>query len=390
MNIGQLINSLSPKAGGLYEAVRRLSQSMSASDCAVTAFGVDDAAEAAQVRAGWEPVPAQICPRLGPGALGYSADLSGRLLEARLDLLHAHGLWQYSSAASLSWHRRTRKPCIIHPHGMLDPWAVRNSRWKKRLAGLAYERAHLESAACLRALCESEARSIRQFGLSNPICVIPNGMDLPEQGVTRPAPWPEEFTGRKVLLYLGRLHPKKNLGPLLEAWSVARCQQPGGKDWVLALAGWDQGGYEEQLRRQSNVLQIEDSVRFLGPLFGEKKLAAYQNCQAFILPSLSEGLPMVVLEAWAFARPVLMTEECNLPEGFAAEAAWRIGTEAGSITGGLTRLFQSSDTDLENIGRRGRALVERKFTWTHISAEMRRVSDWCLGGGPRPDSVRLD
>jgi len=98
------------------------------------------------------------------------------------------------------------------------------------------------------------------------------------------------------------------------------------ENWVLAIAGWDQVGYEGELKNMTSDYGLMSGVRFLGPLFGQEKDATYHACDAFILPSLSEGLPMTVLEAWAYAKPVLMTPECNLPEGFAAGAAVQIGT----------------------------------------------------------------
>src|SRR5476651_1830242 len=121
-----------------------------------------------------------------------------------------HGLWMYPTMVALAWHQRTRRPFIINPHGMLDSWAINNSYWKKRIAGFFHENAGLRKAACLRALCPSEASSIRAYGLRNPICVIPNGMDLPGESVASPPPWEGRVAvGRKILLYLGRIHPKK-------------------------------------------------------------------------------------------------------------------------------------------------------------------------------------
>src|SRR5260221_10201895 len=119
-----------------------------------------------------------------------------------------HGLWMYPTGVALAWHRRTGRPFVVNPHGMLDPWAVNNSCWKKRFVSFFRENSSLRHAACLRALCESEAGSIRAYGLRNPICVIPNGIDLPGGSVTLPLPGEGRGgAGRNVLLYLGRIHP---------------------------------------------------------------------------------------------------------------------------------------------------------------------------------------
>jgi poly(glycerol-phosphate) alpha-glucosyltransferase len=272
---------------------------------------------------------------------------------------------------------------------MLDPWAVKNSAWKKCLALMLYERAHLENAACLRALCEAEAKAIRAFGLKNPICIVPNGIDVPEAKGQKSVVSGLESDGRMVLLYLGRIHPKKGLVNLIRAWKQTLSSQHSTNKWLLAVAGWDQGGHEKELRKLSAECGIQDSVVFLGPQFGNNKAACYRNCDAFILPSFSEGLPMVVLEAWAYGKPVLMTPECNLPEGYTAKAAIRIETNVESISQGLQELSRSSHSALCSIGDNGKALVAGRFTWPKIAVEMKSVYEWALGGGPKPDCVIL-
>lgn len=140
--------------------------------------------------------------------------MRGRLESGRLSLLHIHGLWMYPSVACMQWSRGKR-PYLVSPHGMLDGWALRNSAWKKILAARLYENRHLRGAACLNALNESEAASIRAYGLRNPVCIVPNGVDLPDQRPTLGG-------GEKVCLFLGRLHPKKGLPALLSAWAKIR------------------------------------------------------------------------------------------------------------------------------------------------------------------------
>jgi glycosyltransferase involved in cell wall biosynthesis len=389
MKIGCVIDSVSRNAGGLFESVRGLTKSLQNANGVVTVFGLVDEYTRADMK-NWEPLRVQTCESR---RWGYSPDLLPALQAASLDVLLAHGLWKYTSVASRSWARRTGRPYIIHPHGMLEPWAVKNSRWKKKTAGLLFENSHLRGASCLRALCESEAQSMRAYGLRNPICVIPNGIDLPDLKREGSAPWEGETTNKKVLLYLGRLHPKKNLLSLIDAWGAIQKSEVSNQkssEWLLAIAGWDQDGYEQQLKNLTSDLGLLNSVVFLGPLFGERKAAAYQHADAFVLPSLSEGLPMVVLEAWAFAKPVLMTPECNLPDGFRSEAALPLQTDVASISKGLQTLFGMSNAELKAMGGRGRALVGKSFNWPAIGEQMKAVCEWLVDGAPPPPCVRFN
>ena len=99
---------------------------------------------------------------------------------------------------------------------------------------------------------------------------------------------------------------------------------------------------------------------------------------------------MSVLEAWAYGLPVVMTPECNLPEGFTADAAIQVGTGTESIADGLNALFSMSVSDLEVMGNKGRNLVKDRFTWKAVAAQMREVYDWMLGGGTTPSSVVMN
>jgi glycosyltransferase involved in cell wall biosynthesis len=381
MKVGFLVSSISRDAGGLFQSVRGLAKAVASTNATVLVFGISDEQSALDSEE-WRPLSVQTFrPQLR--AWGYSNQLVPAMLGADLDVLSVHGLWKYCSVASRRWHQRTDRPYVVHPEGMLEPWALRNTRWKKRIAALLYENQHLRGAACLRALSEAEALSFRAQGLSNPICLIPNGVDLPDLSESNAG---SGSHNRKTLLYLGRLHWKKNVANLIHAWNHTFNSQACKSDtWMLAIAGWDQSGYETELKRIAAV----PSIVFLGPQFGSDKSKCYRTCDAFILPSLSEGLPMTVLEAWAYAKPVLMTPECNLPEGFPADAALRIGPSPQEIADGLRRIIEMSDNDRRAMGARGRDLVATKFSWPRVGEQMRSVYEWVLGGGAVPENVGL-
>ena len=394
MKTASVLTSVSRKSGGLFESVRRLHQSLAdIPGWKVRVLGLRDEFTTLDVPR-WKPLPVETYDIVGWRQFGYSPGLRRRLEFLEEDILHTHGIWEYPSVAVGRWHRRFHRPYVVSPHGMLDPWALRNSAWKKRLAWSAYEREHLVQARCLRALCLSEAESIRAIGLRNPICIIPNGIDLPDPAEERETssshPLHEIARERKILLYLGRLHPKKGLLALLAAWKAVITGQPTLRyTWKLCIAGWDQGGYEAKLKQFCTEQGLLNSVEFLGPQFEAEKLTCYRLCDAFILPSLSEGLPMVILEAWANAKAVVMTPECNLPEGFTTGAAIRIETGVDSIAEGLRQLTALPDAQRVAIGRNGLNLVQERFAWPALSRSLADVYEWIIGAGMRP-SVMVD
>ena len=198
---------------------------------------------------------------------------------------------------------------------------------------------------------------------------------------------------RKVLLFLGRIHPNKGLVNLLNGWKQIQQgpegRRPASGQWMLAIAGWDQGGHEKELKTQAANLGLGESVAFLGPKFGEEKDAWLRRCDAFVLPSFSEGLPMAVLEAWSYAKPVLMTPQCNLPVGFSAGAAIQVETSADSIRAGIHTAMEMGDTGRESMGQRGRALVTKDFSWPQVAEQVKKVYDWVLGSGEVPECVEL-
>jgi poly(glycerol-phosphate) alpha-glucosyltransferase len=339
----------------------------------------------------WRPVTVHTAPVVGPDRLCYTPGMRKMVEEFAPDLIHSAAVWTWQAAMVNRFHARRKTPFVVSTRGCLDEWALRQSVWKKKIALRLFQQSHFVQAACIHALNESELMSIRRFGLKNPVCVIPNGIQIPNDN-SQSAVCSPRYEGRKTLLYLGRIHPKKGLVNLLHAWAVTRKAEGGNprvRDWVLVIAGWDEGGHEKELQALTQQAGIQDSVLFVGPKFSEEKAILYRSCDAFILPSFSEGLPMAVLEAWSYGKPVWMTPQCNLPEGFAAGAAIQIEPEARSIEAGLRELFQASDLELQAMGAKGRALVGQRFAWPTIARQMMSVYAWVLGGGVAPSWVQF-
>ena len=407
MNCTHLTQAVSTSGGGISEVVRALTMAQVQAGDSPRVLSIEDDGEAIGPWPAGSPDFLSACHFPGMIVL---PDMDERLDQINPQVLHTHGIWTYLSIGVPRWARKHNCPYIVSPHGMLDSWALENSRLKKKVAAALYERRHLKRAACLHALCASEADSIRKFGLKNPIATIPNGIEIPE-GRDLSSRYSAE---KKIMLFLGRLHPKKGLENALRAWAAAsKSSSAGGdqKNWQFVIAGWDQGDHEVKLKQLCEELGLSFaevpakqflsldagsgqlsgfSVVFVGPLFGEPKAQLLERANVFILPSFSEGLPMSILEAWAYELPVVMTDYCNLPEGFDSGAAIHIDTEVDGMSAGMIKMIDCSEAELKGMGANGLNLVKEKFTWPTIAAQMGELYQWVRGKASRPSFVQED
>jgi poly(glycerol-phosphate) alpha-glucosyltransferase len=374
--------SLSRSFGGVFEAVRQLvaAQAVLQPGWSFRVIGADDENRTADA-ASWQGCETYAYQVRGLRSIGWSCGIRRQYEQFQPDVVHVHGLWMYYGMINGRICRRSGTPYVVSPHGMLDPWALSNSAWKKKLVRSLTEDRHLARATCLHALCNEEAAGIRALGFRNPICVIPNGVQLPLQGPQLPAPWSSEFAkDSRIMLYLGRLHPKKGLENLLKSWKELFLQKTlHSSPWKLVVAGWGDPGYDHLLREMASHYDLNQRVLFVGPLFGDAKTAAYQNAEAFVLPSFSEGLPMAVLEAWSHRLPVLMTPQCNLTVGFSRQAAIEIGTSVEAVLGPAQEFLVLPASEQKMIGENGYRLVCDQFTWTQVSSNLAHVYRWMRG-----------
>ena len=476
MKVAQLAFSLSNRAGGIFEILLGQSHALRNLGVGVQVLGLEDDLWSKD-RERWGEVPASVFSVQGPRFFGYSPGFSSALEKANPDLCHLHSLWMYPGVAMERWSRKNGRPYMVTPNGMLEPWALRNSGWKKRLAGLFYEKSILRGAACLQANTLKEADDFRAYGLKNRIEIVPNGVEFPERSF-KFSDLSFQNRGKKRLVFLGRIHPKKGLVGALRAWAELRNSPSAIRDsaeWQFVIAGWDQVGHEGELRalcadlglktavgttKDTNIHEniqprialiytdeqqgdaqgtcagdfepdlltskladapVSESlirsasgpasaldarpsslvssaaadVLFFGPAFGEEKEALLRSADAFILPSFSEGLPMSVLEACSYGLPVVMTPECNLPEGFACGAALEIRnslafqpatshslpatpTKLDSDWEGLRILIEMTNQERAAMGMRGRRLVEERFAWPKVAQSLKEIYESLL------------
>jgi glycosyltransferase involved in cell wall biosynthesis len=305
------------------------------------------------------------------------------------EVVHMHGLWQTQTRRGARVARAAGVPYVIAAHGMAEPWALRQKAWKKKLYTALVEGNNLRRAACLHALSRPEIGHLRALAPGTPVCFVPNGVDLAPLDDLPPraeleAEFPE-LAGKFLLLFYGRLHAKKGLDLLAHAWDILRREHP---DLHLVLAGKDDGALAPLLRRLGDA-GLSSRVTWLGHVDGPRARRVWGAADAFVLSSYSEGFSMAILEALACRLPVLVTTACHFPELAAAEAGIVVEPTPEAVTEGLRRLLESSPAERAELGRKGRALVERDYTWEQQAQRLVTVYRWLAGGGPVPAEVLL-
>ena len=332
--------------------------------------------------------------RLDPGAPAPRVRLEGPetpIEEAvrEAEVVHLHGLWQAQTRRGARAAIAARVPYLIATHGMADPWALRQKYWKKRLYLALVESRNLRQAACLHALSRPEIEHQRALVPDVPIGFVPNGVDLdrfenlPERSeLERDHP---ELRGKFVLLFFSRLHLKKGLDLLAEA---LRRVAPTSSELHLLIAGNDDGAWAP-FRARIEEAGLSNRITYLGHVSGESARRTWAAADAFVLPSYSEGFSMAVLEAMACRLPALITSACYFPEADAEGAAVVVEPTAESVTRGLFEMLERSPDQRAALGSRGRALVEREYTWHRQAERLASIYGWLAGGGPSPNCVEL-
>ncbi len=284
------------------------------------------------------------------------------------DVLHLHGVWDpllYAAARSAN-ATLPAKPYIIAPHGMLDPWSLAQSRWKKRFALALGWRRMLNRAAALHLLNADEQKLAAGLGLHAPGVVIPNGVNL---GEFDPLPTPELFRRRvpalgtrPYILFLGRLHYKKGLDYLADAFAIVGKQIA---DVHLVVAGPNDGARAD-LERRVAAAGLADRVHIPGPIYGPEKLSCVAGAACFCLPSRQEGFSVAILEALACGTPAVVSTECHFPEVAEVGAGEIVPLDAGALAAALLRVL-ADPARRERMGKAGRELVAARFTWPRIA-----------------------
>jgi glycosyltransferase involved in cell wall biosynthesis len=379
LRIALITGVLSEVSGGVStavtEMVRRLDEY---DDLEVHVVGVLDPA-APEAWRGWGK-NVHALRRYGSERFNFAPGLGSVIDRIGPDLLDIHGLWSYASLRNLL-HQYVRRsvPYLVTPHGMLDPWSLARSSLRKKAVAALYERAHLRRASCIRATADQEARFCRQFGLHQPIAIIPNGVDVPSLPNNNPT------RKDRVVLFLSRIHPKKNLSMLLQAWDLL-CADFA--EWRVVVAGPDEGGHLETLQALARRLSLP-RVDWIGPVYGEEKSVLLAHSDVFVLPSFSENFGLVIAEALAHGTPVITSLEVPWEGLYSRQCGRQVPLDVGALASALRWMMSLPDAERRAMGRRGRDWMLSDFAPEAVAKHLHALYRWVASGGEQPANVRF-
>ena len=366
LRVLHVVPSLDPRAGGVAEAVVQLVNHMLPYGCTGEVASLDgpDAIVSDRLRGAIH--------RLGPGRGKYGLSLNAmRWLRAHADGYHAvivHGIWQFHSVAARYGVGRSRTPLFVFPHGMLDPWFQHTYPRKhvmKRVYWALAERWVFSRAQAALFTCRTELELAREPFLNcrTPLEVTGFGIAPPPEDAANGAAlfdiYPE-LRGKRILLFLSRIHEKKGCDLLIEAFARIASKYPDAR---LVIAGPGDDATIAALKGEVHALGIESQVVWTGMLSGALKWAALRAAEVFVLPSHQENFGIAVVEAMASGTPVIITDRVNIWREVAESGAGIVVNDTKeSVAEGIANWCETMNTP-ELAAMRGRALAcyQREF-----------------------------
>ena len=341
MNILQVLSSADPAHGGVLEATRQTSLVLAQMGHHVEVASADGPGSP------WLPDIGLTVHALGPPRTGYcyAAGMLPwlRANAARFDAVIVNGLWQHHGLAVRQALRGKPTPYFVYTHGMLDPWFKRTyplKHLKKSLYWRWGEYRVLRDARAVLFTCEEEKLLARQsFALYRANEVV---VSLGTAGPTGDAAAQEaaflsrhpELRGKRLLLFLGRIHAKKGCDLLVEAFTKVAAAAP---DLRLVMAGPDPSGLGVELARRADEAGAAGKIVWPGMLTGDVKWGAFRAAEAFVLPSHQENFGIAVAEALACGLPALISDKVNIWREVTGDGAGLVGEDTGE---GTTRLLR--------------------------------------------------
>lgn len=324
------------------------------------------------------------------GQFRWAPGLLKRLERRDFSIVHSHGLWTYASLAACRLANTLTIPHLLAPCGMLQPMALQVSGKKKRIAGWLFQDSVLRLASCLHAKSQAEYRSFRDYGLTNPVAVIPNPVqEAPAISEAEAASFRTQLglpEGERQVLFLGRLHPVKGLERLLRAWAGLHRKSEA---WGLLIAGPDEGGFKAQLKALLAELKPVQPVRFVGPLDDQAKWLAFRASDVFVMPSDFENFGSAIAESMKAGIPVIATTGSPWNRLVEDGCGWYVEPDVHSLQGALSDALSLTDAQRTAMGEACHRLAQ---AWSARSVTCRVIDvySWLSGDSKQPDCVIIN
>jgi len=315
-------------------------------------------------------------PYIGPKRIGYSPWLRSFVREAlnQVDIVQTHFLWSYPEAFASRLALKNRKTLVKTPHGALFPEALAKSSLAKLIWYRFIDGPALENAQCVVATSESEAGCLTDRFRCKRLEVIPNAIDppdLPDKNTS----WQRahEIMGNpegKYVLFLGNLHPHKNLEKLIALWPQVQ------KNWpqhILILVGPGEAGYMKRLQRLIHRLGMAERIRVCDPVYGPDKWALLNAAETLVLPSKSENFGLVVAEALYCGTPVVASRGTPWPVLETGSLGHWVEAEDGLLAEAIQDVLAWPAPRRQKMAQDGRALIESRHIWDKIADQYIRL-----------------
>jgi glycosyltransferase involved in cell wall biosynthesis len=297
------------------------------------------------------------------------------------EVIHQHGIWKPISMFNKKIRNRTKLKTVIQPHGYLEPYRLKISKYKKKAAFLLFEKSNLDGASALVACSENEGFKLKNMFPGKEVAVIHNGIS--DDFFLHPSLKHEKPEDKRYMLFLSQIIPIKGLERLFKVISEIGISK--FDNWELLIAGYEEKKYTDILKRKVEELKLQGIVKFVGSKLGEEKYEIFDNADVFILPTYNENYGIVVAEALARGVPAITTKGTPWEELNIKKCGFWVDNDEEGLRNGLLDVLDMSKEELQIMGQNGKKLIESKYLWSKTTLPTIDLYNYIINGGHKPD-----
>lgn len=306
-------------------------------------------------------------------------EIAQYLKDEKFHLIQIQSMWDLPYHKVMVEARKLGIPYIVTPRGMLEPWSLSQKKWKKKLAWWLYQRNDVQKSVCVFTTAKMEADHVTNLGITTCKAVIPNGIETDSY----PCKTSVDVV-KKQVLFLSRVHVKKGIEILFEAWKRIH---PYYEDWQLLVIGNGEAEYIHRLENRVECLGLKESIKILPPVFGNDKIQIYQESALFCLPSYSENFGMAIAEAMSCGTPVITTTNCPWNILNDTKTGWCIDLNVDNLERALREALSMNPTELYDMGQKASKLIYENFDYRNVTRKTLKLYEWLLNGGEKLEFV---